>query len=154
MLGPVQLRWLKERLAASTATFKVICSPVPFDFRTKGDSKDTWNGYQEERREIFSWIAMMRIDGVILMSADRHRSDLWKIEQPGTYPLYEFNSSRLTNQHVHKEMKAAEFSYNDTQSFGLVHFDTTADDPTATYEIVSIDGDFVFTHTVRRSQLE
>ena len=154
MLGPVQKAWLKERLAASQGTFKVLCSSVPWDFRTKGDSKDTWNGYREEREEIFGFIEANGIEGVVLMSADRHRSDAWRIERPGGYDFYEFNSSRLTNQHVHPTMEAALFSYNEKQSFGLVTFDTAADDPTVTYRVVTIDGETVHTLTVKRSQLQ
>ena len=113
----------RKRLRASRATFKVLCSPVPFDYRTKGDSLDTWNGYKDERKEIFDFLTKEKIEGIVLMSADRHRSDLWKIQREGAYPLYEFNSSRLTNDHVHGEMKEAIFSYNKKQSFGLVTFD-------------------------------
>ncbi|MBA7561406.1 hypothetical protein ES708_03044 [subsurface metagenome] len=143
MLGPTQLRWLKERLASSKGTFKVVCSPVPWDFRTKGDSKDTWNGFPDEREELFAFIEANRIEGVVLMSADRHRSDAWRIERPNGYDLYEFNSSRLTNQHVHPTMDAAIFSYNEKQSFGLVTFDFSADDPSVAYQVVNIDGDVV-----------
>ena len=153
MLGPVQKKWLEKKLRASKATFKVICSSVPFDFRTKGDSLDTWNGYRDEREEIFRFLETEKIDGVILMSADRHRSDLWKIERDRGYALYEFNSSRLTNQHVHKAMPAAVFSYNKKQSFGLVEFDTLAPDPTVKYAIVTIDGETVHAFTVKRSRL-
>src|SRR5690606_18284624 len=98
------------------AAFTVLCSPVPWDYRTKGDSLDTWNGFQAEREEIFNFLRERKIEGVVLMSADRHRSDAWRLERPGTYDLYEFNSSRLTNQHVHGEMKEALFSYNKKQS--------------------------------------
>ena len=91
--------------------------------------------------------------GVLLMSADRHRSDLWKIARKDGYPLYEFNSSRLTNQHVHKTMPAAEFSYNKKQSFGLVEFDTTVRDPTVRYSVVTIDDETVHSFAVKRSQL-
>ena len=87
------------------------------------------------------------------MSADRHRSDLWKIERQGTYPLYEFNSSRLTNQHVHRQMASAVFSYNEKQSFGIVDFDTTVPDPTVEYRIVSIDDEEIFSFQLRLSQL-
>ncbi len=153
MLGPVQRAWLKEQLGASKATFKVICSSVPVDFRTKGDSLDTWNGFRAERAELFDFIHDHKIDGVLLMSADRHRSDLWKIPRDKGYAFYEFNSSRLTNQHVHGTMPAAEFSYNKKQSFGLVQFDTTAADPTATYQIVTIDGEVVHGFTVKRSRI-
>ena len=153
MLGPVQMAWLKETLEGLTGTFKVLCSSVPWDFRTKGDSLDTWNGFKAEREEIFSHIEENDIEGVLLVSADRHRSDAWRIERPEGYDLHEFNSSRLTNQHVHKEMKEAIFSYNRKQSFGLVDFDTTRGDPLATYRVVSIDGEIVHTLQVRRSML-
>ncbi len=154
MLGPHQKQWLKERLRASQATFKVICSPVPFEYRTKGDSLDTWNGFKEERTELFDFLTQHHIAGVVLMSADRHRSDAWKIERPGSYALYEFNSSRLTNHHKHPEMKEALFSYNNTPSFGLVEFDTTLDDPTVRYTVIAIDGTRKYSLELKLSQLK
>jgi len=153
MLGPAQKRWLLSTIKKSRGTFKVLISPVPWVFKAKGDSRDTWSGFKKERNEIFTFLTENKIEGVVLMSADRHRSDLWKIDRPDDYALYEFNSSRLTNQHVHKTMEAAIFSYNAKQSFGTVDFDTTAADPTATYRIHTIDGDEVFKHTVKRSEL-
>lgn len=156
MLGPVQLAWLNEQLTQATGTFKVICSSVPWDFRTKGDSMDTWNGYKQEHEKILSFIEQHEIEGVLLMSADRHRSDAWKISRPNGYDLYEFNSSRLTNQHIHPTMEKAGaiFSYNDPQSFGLVTFDTTASDPDVTYEVVNINGEKPHAITVKRSELK
>ncbi len=155
MLGPVQLAWLKEQLSSSKGTFKVICSSVPWDFRTKGDSLDTWNGFKDERETIFSFIEKQRIEGVVLLSADRHRTDAWQIERPEGYDFFEFNSSRLTNLHVHPTMEkqGALFSYNAKQSFGLVSFDTKASDPTVQYDIVSIDGETVYSLEINRSQL-
>lgn len=154
MLGPVQREWFLKTLGESKGTFKVICSPVPWVFEAKGDSKDTWNGFREERGIIFDFLAEHKIEGVLLMSADRHRSDLWRIDRENGYSLYEFNSSRLTNQHVHGTMEQALFSYNKKQSFGLVDFDTMAQDPTVSYSVVSIDGETVNTFRLQRSQLE
>jgi alkaline phosphatase D len=155
MLGPHQLAWLQETLLQLSGTFKVLCSSVPWDFRTKGQSRDTWNGYQDEREKIFRFIERNKIEGVVLMSADRHRSDAWRIEREGGYDFYEFNSSRLTNQHVHPTMEKAGalFSYNAKQSFGLVSFDTLAADPQVSYEVINIDGDRVHGITVKRSTL-
>lgn len=155
MLGPVQKAWVEQQLKQSTARIKVICSSVPWDFRTKGDSMDTWNGYKKEHESLLSFIEESRIEGVLLVSADRHRSDAWKIERPNGYGFYEFNSSRLTNQHVHPTMekKGAIFSYNRLQSFGLISFDTTCDDPTIQYEVVNIDGERPHSLTVRLSEL-
>ena len=153
MLGPIQREWLKRTIAESKGTFTVLVSPVPWVFGAKGDSKDTWNGFKGERHEIFEVIRDSKKDGVLLMSADRHRSDLWKIEHEGIYPLYEFNSSRLTNQHVHPELPAAEFSYNKKQSFGLVEFDTTTEDPAVEYSVINIDGKVIHSRKLNRSEI-
>jgi alkaline phosphatase D len=153
MLGPVQKKWLFEQLKESKATFKVLASPVPWSFNTKGDSLDTWNGFRDERNEIFDLLEENRIDGVILISADRHRSDARRIDREKGYPLYEFESSRLTNQHVHRLVPGAIFAYNKKQSFGLLSFDTTKPDPIVTYQIVSIDNEVVHSLTLKRSEI-
>lgn len=155
MLGAVQKQWLKQELKQSDGTFKVLCSSVPWDFRTKGDSLDTWNGYPEEHEELLSFLETENVEGVLLMSADRHRSDAWRLTRPKGYDLYEFNSSRLTNQHVHNTMEAAGaiFSYNRPQSFGLVTFDTTLEDPEVRYDVININGVKPHSITVTRSKL-
>ena len=155
MLGPVQKRWLLGRLRASKATFKVLCSGTPWAFGAKPGSLDPWQGFKAERKEIFDFIERNRIDGVILLSADRHRSDVWKLDREVGYPLYEFESSRLTNQHRHGAMKNPQclFSYNAKQSVGLLDFDTTKPDPEVTYRIRTIDDEEVHRVTLKKSQL-
>ena len=153
MLGAAQKEWLFKKLKSSKATFKVLASPVPWSFGTKPGSLDTWEGYKEEREEIFSAIEKNRIDGVILVSADRHRSDVWKIERVNGYMIYEFESSRLTNIHSHKLMPGALFGYNEKCSFGLLSFDTTRSDPEISYRIINIDNELIYNLTLRKSQL-
>jgi alkaline phosphatase D len=155
MLGPVQKAWLKKTLRESKGTFKVIASPVPFSPNIKPGSKDPWDGYPAERDEIFSWMADGRIEGVFLLAADRHRTDLRTIPNPGSYTLYEFESSRLTNRHTHPVVKTEGlvWGYNKTCSFGLMKFDTTAADPQVTFELIDIDGVVRETHVLKRSAL-
>ena len=151
----MQKQWLLDALSASKGVFKVIASPVPVVSGTKGGSGglDPWDGFPDEREEILSHIETERIEGVFIISADRHRSDVWRIDRPNGYDLYEFVSSRLTNIHVHEEHPKALFSYNKKQSFGTLAFDTAAEDPTVTYTIHSIDGEEIHHHTLQRSQL-
>ncbi len=115
MLGPVQMKWLKKTLKEKPATFTVICTNVPMAPKVKPGSKDTWDGYPEERTEIYQYIADQKIPGVVILSADRHRSDAYKVDTEinGMYPLFEFSSSRLTNQHVHKLIDHSLFGYNE-----------------------------------------
>jgi len=156
MLGPVQLEWLKDTLKKEPATFTVICCNVPMAPDVKPGSKDTWDGYSEERQAIYQFIADEEIPGVLILSADRHRSDAYRIDTgiEGMYPLYEFSSSRLTNQHVHKLIESSLFGYNEKQSFGRVDFDLTGEDPTATYTIINIDGEVIHSLEVKRSELQ
>jgi len=89
----------------------------------------------------------------LLISADRHRSDAYKNDRPGAYPLYEASSSKLTNVHTHKLIKKALFGYNAKCSFGLLTFDATAADPELTYDVYNIDDEKIDTLKVKRSEL-
>jgi alkaline phosphatase D len=153
MLGAVQKKWLLGALKNSTATFKVLCANVPMTAGVKPGSKDTWDGFPEEREEIFGWIAKQKIEGVFIIAADRHRSDAWKIDRPGAYPLYEFQSSKLTNIHTHPVLKGSLFGYNAKCSFGLLTFDTAAKDPSVTYDVFNIDNEKVNSFTLKKSTL-
>ena len=164
MLGPVQKKWLLEKLKASKATFKVLASPVPWAYGAKAGLQttrrgkvqgglDTWEGFKKEREEIFSFLEENKIDGVILISADRHRSDARKIERPNGYTLYEFESSKLTNIHTHDLVGGALFGYNEKCSFGLLSFDTGLSDPEVTYQIINIDNEVIHTLSLKKSQL-
>ena len=159
MLGPVQKKWLFETLKNSSATFKVLASPVPWSPGVKPGSKDTWDGFQEERDQIFSFVHGNHINGVVLLAADRHRSDLRRIPRSDGYDFHEMMSSRLTNVHTHELVKDAEGSefiigYNEKCSFGLLTFNTTVDDPTIGYTIVNIDGEEVGQATLNLRQMQ
>ena len=155
MLGPVQLKWLKQTLKESTGTFKIIASPVPWSPGVKPGSQDTWDGFAEEREEIFRFLEAGRINGVILISADRHRTDLRVTRRENGYDLYELESSKLTNRHTHKVVQTPGllWGYNKTCSFALMDFDTTRDDPQVRFEAVTIDGQRVHEHTLKLSDL-
>lgn len=154
MLGKFQKDWLKERLRSSTATFKVIASSVPWASGTKPGSDDTWDGFPKERNEIFTFITENYIEGVLFISADRHRSDAWKIELPEGYTTFDLMSSRLTNVHTHDLMNGSIFGYNKKCSFGTLEFDTTIEDPTVTYLIKNIDNEEIHKMKIFKSQLD
>ena len=152
MLGPAQLKWLFKTLKNSTGRFKVIASPVIVGLKI-GNQLTILMGDAEQ--VVFSFIEQNRIDGVFLIAADRHRSDLRVTKRETGYDLYEFESSRLTNRHTHGVVKTPGliWGYNKTCSFGLIRFDTTAVDPTVTFEVINIEGEKVHDHTLPLSKL-
>ncbi|MDB4637465.1 alkaline phosphatase D family protein [bacterium] len=155
MLGPVQKKWVLETLKKSQATFKVLASPVPFTSGVKPGSRDPWDGYPAEREEIFSFIESNKIEGVFLIAADRHRTDLRVNTRPNGYDLYELESSRLTNHHTHGVVKTEGmvWGYNEKCSFAFMKFDTTTDDPQVEFQCITIDGEIKESSVLKRSQL-
>jgi alkaline phosphatase D len=154
MLGPEQKEWLLDKLKASDATFKVLASGTLWTEHADKGGRDSWWGVKEERNEIFDFIETENIGGVILLSADRHRTDVYKIERPKGYDLFEFETSKMTNDHTHPTKEEAVFSYNEGNFFGLLKFDLEKPDPEVTFECITMEDQKVYDLTLKRSQLQ
>lgn len=155
MLGPEQKQWLLEGLAKAGGKFKVIASGTMWSDGADKGGKDSWAGEwaREERDEIFDLINHNQINGVFLISGDRHRSDIWRIERDRGYPLYEFVSAKVTNQHTHPTMPNAVWSYNEGNFWGQLHFDLRHEDPVMTFKCVDISGEVVKEFPLKLSEL-
>lgn len=140
LLGDFQKAWLKKTLANSKSKFKVLCSGTLWTEHADKGGKDSWQGYAAERDEIFSLIRDQKIGGVFLLSGDRHRHEMFKLGFDVGYPLYEFETAKVTNIHTHDANKHALFSYNEGNFFGLLDFDCTSDNPSVTYRCVTEKG--------------
>ena len=104
---------------------------------------------------IFDLINKEKIDGVVLISGDRHRTDIWKTEREEGYPLYEFLSAKMTNVHSHKMRKEALWSYSNKGEcyWGQLDFDTNLKDPVVTFKAVNQDGKVLKEFPVKLSEL-
>ena len=80
MMGPTQLRWLKDALSASTATWKVIATHDPIGIVTGGATdRDSWGqdkcqvlGREFELVEVLNHITNNSIQNVVYLTADVH----------------------------------------------------------------------------------
>jgi alkaline phosphatase D len=85
-LSRAQMTWLKEGLADSPAVFKVILNSVPitdFPGLFELSSSDRWEGYPAARREILSFIADQRVDGVLWVAGDFHLGSAGRLARSG-----------------------------------------------------------------------
>ena len=94
MLGAGQVRWLKNALLSSTATWKLIVTGS--QVLNLNNKYEGWHHFVKESSEFQDWLEKQKVPGVILMSGDRHFSVLLKKERPNTYPLYELTCSPST----------------------------------------------------------
>lgn len=93
MLGAAQMNWLKEALVSAGAAFRVLVLGNQFLRDAPGESLQAY----ADSQELLDWIAERRLEGVVLLSGDRHMTELKRLERPGAYPLYEYTSSPLTS---------------------------------------------------------
>ncbi|HXJ61793.1 MAG TPA: alkaline phosphatase D family protein [Verrucomicrobiae bacterium] len=77
MLGARQLAWLKRELGASHATIKVLASGG--EWQAHG-TDDSWRSFKYERRDLFNFIETNSIQGVLLISGDRHYTGAHHVE--------------------------------------------------------------------------
>ena len=103
--------------------------------------RDSWEGVSAERDEVFSLIRDQKISGVFLLAGDRHRHEMFKLKYDVGYPLYEFQTAKVTNIHTHNANPHALFSYNEGNFFGMLDFDFKAEDPSVTYRCVTEKGE-------------
>lgn len=95
MLGAAQVRWLKDALLASRATFKFVVNGSQMLI---GEPRaESWINFPNEREPFLEWVRRARIDGLIMLSGDRHHTYLVEMQRPGTYPLHELTCSPLTS---------------------------------------------------------
>jgi alkaline phosphatase D len=75
-LGRKQMNWLKRRLSASKATWKVVGSQtMMMPAKVTGGAYyafDSWQGYPEEREELLEHIRSEGIDDVVFITGDIH----------------------------------------------------------------------------------
>ncbi len=108
MLGAAQLTWLLEGLQASTATWKVIATPVPLSIPKGGDSvvpgNDGWaggpdgTGFERERQMIVDTILNRKIKNVVFLSGDVHwvQGNAYDPNQDGIVDFHEYIAGPLS----------------------------------------------------------
>ncbi len=75
-LGRTQMKWLKQGLSKSTATWKILANEVTMmPTMVLGGSYytyDSWQGYPQEREELLTHIRDEKIDDVVFVTGDIH----------------------------------------------------------------------------------
>jgi alkaline phosphatase D len=75
-LGEKQLAWLKRQLLASKAKIKVLCSGGEWQTQSQAAS---WASFLRERDDLFRFINDSKIEGVLLLSGDRHFTAAYQV---------------------------------------------------------------------------
>lgn len=134
MLGSRQLAWLKNGLAESQAKFKIIGSGSEWQTLTQ---PDCWSSFARERQLIFDHIREKHVDGIILLSGDRHFTAGYQVQ--GRH--LEFTSGPLGSGNATLQPNPERFTGSDEgKLWAVLDLDPTAEPPQLAYEIWQAGG--------------
>ncbi|MGE0614069.1 MAG: alkaline phosphatase D family protein [Bacteriovoracia bacterium] len=100
ILGPAQWIWLEKVLREDEAQLTIIGSST--QVVSMGTGGDTWGGYPTDRARLFQRLVEGRARGrnYLVISGDRHFTEVATVQLADGKPLYDFTSSGLTHVRV------------------------------------------------------
>ena len=158
-LGNEQLAWLLKALKKSTAPFKIISGGTMWSDNIS-NGKDSWGTWDTAAREqIFAFIELNVIPGVLLLSGDRHGARAFTIPRPSGFVFREFEAGTLGGvpgpEAIAKNSSNQLFGYAglDTIAFGEFLFNTLEEKPTVIFRLLDEKGNVLEKHELSYSQL-
>lgn len=141
MLGEAQWKWLEAELRNSTAQVHIIGCGIQFIHDEHAFEK--WANFPLARKRLLELLAQIKPAKTMLISGDRHISEVSKMELPGwNYPLYDFTSSGLTHAYAGNTTEPNRFRVSplvNQRSFGILRIDWSAATPKITMEARGLD---------------
>ena len=154
LLGPAQWTWLEDELRSSDAQIHLIGTSI--QAIPSAHPWEKWANFPAARARLFDVVARTRAPGVVLLSGDRHKSELSRLDRDGTYPLYELTASGLTH-HAPSGPEPNAYRLGPLivqENFGLLTIDWDAAPVTLTLQIRGADDDVLIEHVLSLDALQ
>lgn len=140
MLGEAQWKWLEEQLLVP-AELRIVATSIQLLATASG--QETWSNLPLERERFFRLIETTNAGGVVLISGDRHWSELSVLEERVVYPLYELTSSSLNQLHPRgtptmNMLRAMPNTFH-RENYGAIEIDWSRSQPSLRLEIRDLD---------------
>ncbi|MEZ4682030.1 MAG: alkaline phosphatase D family protein [Caldilineaceae bacterium] len=151
LLGEEQWQWLAAQLR-QPAELRLIGTSIPF--LQEGTGWENWSNFPDEQQRMADLLVETNASGVIFLTGDTHRAQFSKRTDMGLYPLWEVNSSGLTENVDWPAPDDSRLGGTYTEdNFGLLRIDWSEADPEIVMEIRAADNDLVLQNTIRLSEL-
>ena len=95
ILGQAQWTWLEDELRRSDAQVHLVGTSI--QAIAEQHPWEKWANFPAARQRLFDVIRRSEAPGVLLLSGDRHKSELARLDDAIGYPLYELTASGLTH---------------------------------------------------------
>ncbi|MEI6312596.1 MAG: alkaline phosphatase D family protein [Bacteroidota bacterium] len=151
MLGTAQWQWLEEELQ-KPAVFRIICSSTQFARTHIG--YEAWANMPLQVEKMKNLISSTHANGVVFISGDIHLAELSKLDNAGSYPIYDMTSSGLTQLEKSNPTNGNRIGdLYDSYNYGILEFDWTNSDPSITLGAKDIQGNIVIQKKILLSEI-
>ena len=137
ILGVDQWKWLEQELTNSDAAMHIIATSI--QVLPKEHRFEKWANFPKERARLLKLIDKVKPAKTILISGDRHISEISKIKLKNLpYPLYEVTSSSLTHAYPKPEGEPNQYREGklvDKNNFALFKLDWSVSEVKVDVEI-------------------
>lgn len=155
MLGEAQWKWLETQLLVP-AELRIIATSIQLLATASG--QETWSNLPLQRQRMLRLIESTKARGVVLISGDRHWSELSVLEAAVPYPIYELTSSSLNQLHPRgtptRNLHRAIANTFHRENYGVIAIDWNVTDPAISLEIRDIDKTVRLRQVLRLGQLQ
>ena len=161
--GEAQLQWLIDGLTSSSAPFKVVVNGG--QFLNPSSEHETLARFPADRTRLLEAIAERDIEGVVLLSGDRHFSEMAQmtaetadVDVDLDYPLYEITVSPLTAGPYDGSGEKNPYRMDGTlvtgkRNYGILSFSGPRRNRRFTVTVYDVDGDEIWSRSIRAQDL-
>lgn len=156
MYGEEQMGWLKNALAGSNATFKIIATGS--QVLNPSSPFDCFRKFPVEYFELMDFLKEQKIKGVLFLTGDRHHTEVIRVEGLTDYPLYDVTISPLTSgTHVfgesEKENPYRVLGIDQKQNYGRVSISGKQKDRKLSFSFHDVGGEKLGEWSIHEDQL-
>ena len=154
MLGEKQWKWLEKQLL-KPAEIRIVASSI--QLVAESDGQETWSNLPLERERFFNLLRKTGACGVIVISGDRHWSELSSYSQKMPYTLFDLTSSSLNQPHGRGTPTINGFRHIQStyhrENYGAIEVDWEPSPPELKLEIRDLNDKTRLSHSIKLSEL-
>lgn len=158
MWGDTQMEWLKNALTNSKAPFKIIVTGS--QTLNPASTFDCLQHYPIEFNGLMDFLTAAKINGVMLLTGDRHHSEIIKYQRAAGYNLYDITASPLTSgigkvSGTEKDNPAREANtLVEEQNYARITINGKTKDRKFTVEFIDINGNIKTSWAINENDLK
>lgn len=156
ILGDEQIKWLRQALIQSTATFKIVVAGAPI--LNPADSRENLSYAEREHTEFLQMFRDEQIAGLFFISGGKPYGELTRLVHANSYNMHDLTLGPLTGNPAEKQEELNFFRMPGSsifeRHFALIEFGGPEEGRHITIRAMNVEGKELWDRTIKASELQ